>query len=264
MANVYADISSNALKITGRFKILCGGERLKAERKFQKPFYFYNTAKLIFSTNTMPKTSDVTDAFFRRWIIINFPNQFTKPDKHLIDKLTTPEELSGLLNIALTNLKKLQQTGTFSTNMTTDEVRQYYQKLSDPLFAFLEDCCQQGHNQQVSKSDLYSGYVLYCENNKLTKTNQSQFTKELKKHVSILREERPQIDGVRVRVWKGIGLLKQYEKKGPSINDNTCSQCMHWRTESCKKFNPQLIMPTATYAQNCEDFQSKTEERIDS
>jgi phage/plasmid-associated DNA primase len=71
-------------------------------------FFFENYAKLIFSANQIPKSPEDTDAFFRRWEIINFPNQFLQnADKKIMKKLTISEELSGFLNFAINGLKRL-------------------------------------------------------------------------------------------------------------------------------------------------------------
>ena len=76
LANVDADLSGDNLKNTGILKKLTGNDLFPAENKFERPFYFKSYAKLIFSCNEMPKTEDITDAFFRRLIIINFNKQF--------------------------------------------------------------------------------------------------------------------------------------------------------------------------------------------
>jgi putative DNA primase/helicase len=103
LANLYADLPDSALKSVGTFKMLTGGDPIRGERKFQNSFLFVNGAKLTFSCNVVPEVYEDTTAFFRRWIIIQFPNIFDgeKADKDLLKRLTTPEELSGILNFAL-------------------------------------------------------------------------------------------------------------------------------------------------------------------
>lgn len=100
LACIFADLPDIALRHTGTFKLLTGRDLLTAERKFRNGFPFENFAKLSFSCNKIPETRDDTDAFFLRWLILTFPNTFSGDSdrKRLIDKLTTPEELSGLFN----------------------------------------------------------------------------------------------------------------------------------------------------------------------
>ena len=100
LANVDADISADVVfNNTGILKKLTGNDMHIGEFKFKKPFKFRNYAKLIFACNKIPETEDLTDAFLRRVIIINFTRQFfgEKEDPHLIDKLCTKEEFTILL-----------------------------------------------------------------------------------------------------------------------------------------------------------------------
>ena len=93
--------------------MLTGGDPIPAEEKFKTPFWFINSAKLLFSANEIPKTPDESDAFFARPIIINFPNQYLgrKADPYLLRKLTTKAELSGLLKIVLRRLPRVLEKG---------------------------------------------------------------------------------------------------------------------------------------------------------
>lgn len=96
-ANIHADIPSTSLKTTGTFKMLTGGDRINAERKYQQPFTFVNYAKLHFSANELPY----------RFIDNPQSEGEKKRDPHLLKKLTTDEGLSGVLNVALDGLDRL-------------------------------------------------------------------------------------------------------------------------------------------------------------
>ena len=109
MANTFADLKSDKLTNTGPFKMLVSGDFIRAQNKFCNPFEFQNYAKLIFSANEIPQSEDKSYAYFRRWIILFFENVFEgdNNDTKLIEKLTTDEELSGLLNLSLIALRQL-------------------------------------------------------------------------------------------------------------------------------------------------------------
>jgi putative DNA primase/helicase len=126
---------------------MAAGDAVTAEHKFAQPFNFRNYAKLIFSANLIPESDDKTDAFYRRWVIINFDNRFIdgKEDAALTQKLTTPEELSGLLNLALTGLHGLIRNGGFH-NKTIDQVKQEYEENTSDVNAFLiQECIVNTH-----------------------------------------------------------------------------------------------------------------------
>ena len=109
MVNTFADLRSEKLHNTGPFKMIVLGDSIRAERKYYQPFSFQNHAKLLFSCNDIPQSDDTGYAYFKRWLIFHFECAFTGADRDtkLIDKITTPEEQSGLLNLALISLRQL-------------------------------------------------------------------------------------------------------------------------------------------------------------
>jgi putative DNA primase/helicase len=205
LANIYADLPDKALWRTGTFKMLTGRDLIAAERKFQQSFTFENYAKLLFSANKVPEAYDDTDAFFRRWIIVVFPNQFVndEADPHILKKLTTPEELSGLLNLVLPVLKRLLEKGQFSYSKTTEEIRQDYIRKSSPIGAFVMDCLAVDSDAFIPKQDLYNTFAEYCRIRKIPCVTKDTFFKNLPQYVAVI-DHRPKINGQRIVTFKGI------------------------------------------------------------
>src|SRR5690606_38296347 len=58
MANIFADLRADKITDAGTFKVVVSGDRIRAQRKHQQPFTFKPYAKLIFSANQIPETSD--------------------------------------------------------------------------------------------------------------------------------------------------------------------------------------------------------------
>ncbi|MEM3845363.1 MAG: DUF5906 domain-containing protein [Candidatus Parvarchaeota archaeon] len=108
IANIYGDLSAEEVNRLGSLKLLTGNDQLICTKN-QKPFYFKNYAKFTFSTNTFPVVPSSNATFRQRWIVIRVSGSFNDPD--LLEKLTTPEELSGILNWALEGLKRLRENG---------------------------------------------------------------------------------------------------------------------------------------------------------
>ncbi|MEM3550837.1 MAG: phage/plasmid primase, P4 family, partial [Candidatus Bathyarchaeia archaeon] len=205
LANIYADLPDKALFRTGTFKMLTGRDLITAEHKFQNSFTFENYAKLLFSANKVPEAYDDTDAFFRRWLIIVFPNQFVndKADPYLLKKLTTPEELSGLLNLALQALKRLLEKGQFSYSKTTEEIREDYIRKSSPIAAFVMDCLEVDSDAFIVKKELYNAFAEYCRVKNLPAVTQDTFYKNLPQHVNVV-DYRPKLENDRPPSMKGI------------------------------------------------------------
>lgn len=189
LANVAADIASSALGQTGLFKALTGEDLVTAEKKFKGAFNFRNYAKFIFSANALPRSPDKTYAFYRRWIIINFPNTFTdlECNENLIQELTTPEELSGLFNWAIIGLQRLIRQGDFSYGKSVEEVAEQYELLSDPMYAFVKEFIRPQPGGAILKDDLYEKYVNWARQKKLSIIPKNMLTKDLSKHIPEIR-----------------------------------------------------------------------------
>lgn len=208
LANVYADISAQAMEKTNVFKTLVSGDKVSAEFKGSNSFDFVPFARLTFSANELPKSSDLTDGYFRRLIIVDFPNTFgengLKRDPHIMDKLSTEKELSGLLNLALEGLQRLERNGKFSENQNTIDAINEYKREIDPLVTFLEECCQVGEEYSASKQSLYDLYVGWTHRSGVKALGKTKFYKRLNASVE-LKEYRPSSDSD--RRYKGIGIL---------------------------------------------------------
>jgi P4 family phage/plasmid primase-like protien len=181
LANIDADLSKESLKNTGLLKKLTGGDAISAENKFMRPFTFVNHAKLIFSTNGISQTTDETDAFFSRPIIVNFPHQFLgeKSDPYLLEKLTTEDELSGLLKIVLKRLPRVLEKGIYTESSSIDQNYEKYILSSNPVRAFVESCVEQDNNSNPSKEKMYSAYKEFCTTNKLPIESEQSFSRKM-------------------------------------------------------------------------------------
>lgn len=217
LLNACGDLPARPLKSTAIFKKLTGGDGIFAEEKFKRPFSFVNYAKLLFSANVLPLISRFDDiyAFWRRWLILVFPNTFAglNDDKFLRYKLTTTEELSGLLNLALAGLDRLLETGDFSSRRTVDEIADLYLSLSDSVYVFLKICCCQDPLALVERDALYGAYVGFCRGRKIPALASGSFFREVEKQSwKPVRPDRIRTtDKRRPYVFRGIALAENVE-----------------------------------------------------
>lgn len=84
LANIDADSGASYLEETGILKRLTGDDLTQAEFKGKDSFSFRNYAKLIFSTNKLPRFSDDSHGMQRRITVVPFVRDFS-------DKSMTPE-----------------------------------------------------------------------------------------------------------------------------------------------------------------------------
>lgn len=176
LANICADLDSEALRTTGTFMMITGGDKITAGKKHEHHISFFPSAKMIFSCNTIPATSNKDSAFYRRWIIIPFKKQTPKDqvDPYMKDKLK--KEMAGILNWALDGLKRLQENRKFSYWLTEEEIKDLYEKSSDSINSFIfTEIDMENDDGVVKKRDVYKRYAEYCSTNRLTKENNIKF-----------------------------------------------------------------------------------------
>lgn len=168
LINFYTDLPEITMAVTDEFKIVTSGDPISIERKYFDPETVRLTAKHIYSANALPKSMDESYGFFSRLIMIDFPNRFVEGvnmDPHLMEKLTTPEELSGLLNLAISGLRRLQKAGRFSYSKNVEEVAAEYKMKSSPVFTiadFMTAATLKDSKEAALKDDLYLAYKGWC------------------------------------------------------------------------------------------------------
>jgi len=212
LACIAGDIPALPLKYTGYIKMVTGGDSINAEHKNQGAFDFVNYAKLIFSANQVPESWDASDAFFRRFRIIEFPNQFTPTDKNfiprdtLLNSILSEEEKSGILNLAIEGLKKLRNQSQLTGEKSIKDKRIDYVFRSDPAQYFFDKFLEHDVNApNIPKSVLYDSYVKFCHSIDKIPIADSTLAKKLKRLVSYAGESRTHDNDKRVTVWTGIG-----------------------------------------------------------
>jgi hypothetical protein len=119
------------------------------------------------------------------------------------NKLTTEEELSGLLNLALAGLKRLLKNGAFSYSKTTEEIKEDYIRKSSPIAAFVMGCLETDSDAFIVKKELYNVFTEYCRQLSLPTVTQDTFFKNLPQHVNVM-DYRPKIENKRYHTFKGI------------------------------------------------------------
>ena len=179
-----------------------------AERKYEHPFSFVPHATLVFSANEAPASSDQTDAYFDRWVILPFDHRFdgSEVDPHLLDKLTTRSELEGLLVQAVSGLMDLAERGRFDLPPSVQAAVAEYRSKIDTVATFLNEACELSLRASTKPARLYEAYREWCGRNGRMPVSQQSFAPRVRQ---LLRAE---IAAGQVeegwdhggRVWKGV------------------------------------------------------------
>jgi len=218
MANVAGELNSGDLKDTSMFKALTGRSIVTGQRKFLPPVNFVNYAKFIFACNELPFAYDNSRGFWDRWILLEYPYIFvTKEEKEenkdnhnlkikdedIIEKITTPDELSGLLNKFLENLNKLIINKKFSITKGTNEVKNFWIRKSNSVMAFCLDKIEETYEEYITKKKFRKEYVIYCKKHKIPIKSDYVIKRTLNEMFGV-SEGNKEDKGVYTGTWEGI------------------------------------------------------------
>ncbi len=223
LANIHADLSSKELENTGTFKMLSGKDTIRGEKKYQDAIQFKNHAKLIYSANELPRTTDLTDAFFRRWIVIEFPNQFNEGDEdtnpNLPHCLINEENMSGLLNWALNGLERIKNQGGFSKTKSRKEIKEQWIMETDSLRAFLNKATTTETDKHIKKDTFMEAYKNFCSENNLYTEKKAQVTKRIPSIKPEVQIYRPGTGENRSRAWKNLAWEESFIKENSYVQE---------------------------------------------
>ncbi|MCX6771360.1 MAG: phage/plasmid primase, P4 family [Candidatus Micrarchaeota archaeon] len=211
LLNSDADLKDIELTDTGMFKKVTGGDMISADVKGKERISFMNYAKLVFACNKVPVPKKSEYSYTRRWEAIMFNNKFegARDNKNLINEITTPEELSGILNKALQGLKTIMANGRFSTN---DNDRDKISKLFAPVKYFVDMECFTAFDAKETKGRMYSAYIEFCKKHNIPLLSDKAFGKSLNEYIRI-QEGHIYVGGVQCETWLGVRLKTMEEKR---------------------------------------------------
>jgi P4 family phage/plasmid primase-like protien len=200
--NICDELSAFDIKDTNPFKKATGGSSMNAEKKFQDAVSFHNYAKLIFACNRIPVVLDIDDdAYFDRWIIMQFDKKITKEDKFLSQKISTPEELSGFLNFALIGLYRLLENQKFSVDADKEEIKKIMLRNASSVAAFSYDRLENPDDPYltITKEDMYKEYCKYCRQYNIVIETMDFFGKHLRDYAKYIESK-----GGKNRHWSNV------------------------------------------------------------
>ncbi|MCP4651664.1 MAG: hypothetical protein GY853_16505 [PVC group bacterium] len=227
--NMVGDMSSLNPKDVSMFKTLTGGDRwVRAEIKGGKHYQFLNIIKIWYNGNSLPQLNDEDNAFYERWILINFPNRFPMYNDKTIKNIaktiyTDPDEIQGLIHESIKGLKRLIKRKYFRKGIIKN-TKYFWEYNSNPLYAFMADHCKKTKGGEILKKDFIeklNGY-LYRKGHK--SFSMIELSKKLESHG--IYWERRSHDGERDFYYLGIEWADQksaYDSwtKNMGYNGNT-------------------------------------------
>ncbi len=196
----------NEMTKTSILKKLTGGDLIGFEYKNKNPFDEKNYAKIIIATNNLPTTTDKTIGFYRRWMIIDFPNQFSEA-KDILSEIPE-EEYECLALKCCAILRDLIKTRKFTNEGSIEERIEKYESKSNFLEKFIREHTEEGFEDFITCADLYKKFNGWCKENRhreMSETSVGVTMKKLgyeqtRKNFGWMNDGR----GGQARVWMGV------------------------------------------------------------
>lgn len=167
LVNIAEENSYDSFKDAELVKNFITGGDITAKRVYMPPIQYKNTTKLIICCNELPYTKDVTDGFFRRFIIVPFREKFSLEkgnlDINILDKLG--QELPGIFNKILHSYDRLEDRARFlETEETRSVLESYSQEAKVHALWYGENVYVAPNDDSgTSKDEIYQDYVDFFE-----------------------------------------------------------------------------------------------------
>ena len=156
-------------------KLISGDGFIDSDRKNRSRIKFKPYFQTIVDTNVMPRIDDRSLGWKERFVKVDLPFHFVdftrseqsawkKEDQKLFDKMTTPEELSGILNIVITRAMVIGKTLTITKRPAAQMFNEYVVQ-SSSASEFIEmflDYDPTIHTKQIPVTQFYEGYTRWC------------------------------------------------------------------------------------------------------
>lgn len=214
MVNIGDDLSEKPITYTTEFNKVCSNKRLSCQIKgIQEHIKWNNITKNLFGCNILPDNKSVSEGFYRRWVLIPCYNIFVT--KKLIldygEKISTPEELSGLLNKCLEALLILEDRGRFRQD--EEYIRVTWELERNPVAQYTERYC---HISELRSIDCELFYQMICNWRKkrgLPEISKSKCTRSLKliyPHVKVISVNKSSNPGSSGYKYYGINYMESF------------------------------------------------------
>lgn len=166
--NLAGDIEARELRNTAPLKLITGGDRIRAERKYGQAFTFTCHATPMFSANELFRTPDATEGFLRRWVLLPMTADVRRLGP--FDEHALYAEGAGILNRLLPAMQALMARGTFTETAASRELSARFADQADLVRTWLgeDDAVQDADPHRTdgawrARSEVYARFRTWAQ-----------------------------------------------------------------------------------------------------
>ena len=167
--NVVGELPDDEPIPASYFKSVTGRDTLTGRHPGHRPFTFRNGAAHVFNSNHFVYTKDHSEAFYSRWLMIEFRNSRIGREEDQIVNLAQDiidNELPQIMAWSLQGAKRLEDRRHFPTTRIQLKLMQQWRHRTSTLMEFLLDreSCHLGDPETTwcRRADFYRTYTDWC------------------------------------------------------------------------------------------------------
>jgi P4 family phage/plasmid primase-like protien len=210
LVNVCPEVGELDRTAEGTLKAFVGGDRMTFERKGKDAFTARPTARLVLSTNNVPRFSDKSEGVWRRLLLLPFTRQV--PVGERVAGMDKPEfwlkanEAAGILNWALAGMQRLKANGMrFVEPAACRAALKEHRLDSDPCRAFLEEHYVADVQAKPLKTTLlYKEYRQWCEDNGFKAVSANNFGRQVRRVFAVEESRSHRFPEGIAKAWFGL------------------------------------------------------------
>lgn len=209
-ANIVTDIDPTKIAETAIFKRVVASEAIQAQQKNKPEFSFRPFCNHLFSANQIPRSSDRTSAWTRRFAILRFMEALGVETK-IVDQYhrVLLREAEGIIAKAVSFLPDLLARGDYSV-IAADQDE--FAKATDFTAEFWEEAATiTGDMKDFTATEhIAKAFEIWCQRNGYSsRPPVDDLVLKLRDDVKV-KKDRGRVGGRQVRGWKGIVLSPEY------------------------------------------------------
>jgi P4 family phage/plasmid primase-like protien len=210
LVNICPEVGELDRTAEGTLKAFVSGDRMTFERKGKDAFSARPTARLVLSTNNVPRFADRSEGVWRRLLLVPFNRQV--PPEERVAGMDKPEfwlqlgEAPGILNWALEGMRQLRGNDMrFPEPPACRAALREHRTDSDPCRAYLE-----GHyradpeGSPIPTTEVYKAYRTWCETNNFKAVSSNTFGRQVRRVFNVGESRSYRLMGQVVKAWFGL------------------------------------------------------------
>ena len=169
MINICGELSESNRIAGDRFKLIVEGSEMMGQHKGKQIFKFRPECAHWFASNHLPKTSDTSEGFNRRWLMLQFSRVVSEDEKVLeLDKVILEEEAEAIVAWAVPAIRDLKRNAGYTLPACHRELMEEMSSLNNSVRFFIQGGEVVVHpsaspSRSTSERDLYSRYYAFCK-----------------------------------------------------------------------------------------------------